>query len=135
MRDTSRTPHEAKAEARTAGNALSQSYGMLTSRASVEFMRKVRSSSLAHDIKPCLSIHDALYYIIRDSDDVLYYLNKNLSHAVNWNFDPYIYHPQLNLGGNTDIFYPTWSNKHTIENDLSKSQISEILHKIKNDVY
>ncbi len=132
VRDTSRTPHEAKAEARTTGNALSQSYGMLTSRASVEFMRKVRGSSLAHDIKPCLSIHDALYYIIKDSDDVLYYLNKNLSHAVDWNYDPNIYHPEIALGGETAVFFPTWAQEHTIPNNLTKEEICKQLQSIKS---
>lgn len=132
IQNTSRTPHEASAEARTAGNALSQSYGMLTSRASVEFMQKVRGSSMALNIKPCLSIHDALYFIIKEDVDVLYFLNKHLSHAVNWNFDPYIYHAHLNLGGNTEIFYPSWSKNYTIENDISKEDIRQLLTEIKN---
>ena len=132
VQNTSRTPYEASAEARTAGNALSQSYGMLTTRASVEFMRKVRGSHLAHDIKPCLSIHDALYYIIKDSDEVLYYLNKNLSHAVKWNFDPYIYHPQLTLGGETSVFCPTWAQEHTIPNNITKEEVCKQLQSIKS---
>lgn len=132
IQNTSRTPHEASAEARTAGNALSQSYGMLTTRASIEFMQKVRGSSMALDIKPCLSIHDALYFTIKEDVDVLYFLNKHLSHAVNWNFDPYIYHAQLNLGGNTEIFYPTWKEQHTINNNISRKEIETVLTEIKH---
>lgn len=132
IQNTSRTPHEASTEARTAGNALSQSYGMLTTRACVEFMTKVRGSSLAHYIKPCLSIHDALYFTIKEDVDVLYFLNKHLSHAVNWNFDPYIYHAQLNLGGNTEIFYPTWAQEHTIPNNLTKEEVCKQLQSIKS---
>lgn len=132
IQNTSRTPHEASAEARTAGNALSQSYGLLTTRASVEFMRKVRGSHLAHDIKPCLSIHDALYYIIKDSDEVLHYLNKNLSHAVKWNFDPNIYHPEIGLGGETSVFFPTWAQEHTISNNISRKEIETVLTEIKH---
>lgn len=134
IQNTSRTPHEASAEARTAGNALSQSYGMLTTRASIEFMQKVRGSSMALNIKPCLSIHDALYFTIKDDADVLYFLNKHLSHAVNWNFDPYIYHAQLNLGGNTEIFYPTWAEEHTISNNLTKEEICKQLQSIKSNL-
>ena len=39
---TSKTPYEAKSEARTAGNALGQSWCMLNNRAASEFMSKVR---------------------------------------------------------------------------------------------
>ena len=132
IQDTSRTPIEASAESRTAGNALSQSYGMLTTRACIEFMTKVRGTSLAQYIKPCLSIHDALYFIIEDTPEVLYFLNKHLVHAVNWNYDPNIYHPKVGLGGETSIFYPSWAEEHTISNSASLEDISNTLQKLQH---
>lgn len=54
---TSKTPHEADAERRTAGNALGQSYGLLNTRAGIEFNSKVRNSKYKYDIKPVAQIH------------------------------------------------------------------------------
>jgi DNA polymerase-1 len=72
-----KTPYEAKAEGRTAGNALGQSYGLLNSRAGTEFMRKVRKSPHRLDIRPGAHIHDAQYLMIREDWDVLLYTNVN----------------------------------------------------------
>lgn len=54
---TSKTPHEAEAERRTAGNALGQSYGLLNTRAGIEFMTKVENSPYREYIKPVAQIH------------------------------------------------------------------------------
>ena len=60
------TPKLAQAEARTAGNALIQSYGLLTNRASNAFMQKVWNSQFKQDIKQVAQIHDAAYFLVRD---------------------------------------------------------------------
>lgn len=51
------TPKEAEAEKRTAGNALGQSWGLLNTRAGVEFNEIVRNSKYKHLIKPVAQIH------------------------------------------------------------------------------
>ena len=51
------TPHEAEAEKRTATNARFQSYGLLNSRAGVEFNAWVRNSKFKYNIKPIAQIH------------------------------------------------------------------------------
>ena len=53
----SKTPYLATAEARTIGNALCQSYGLLTNRALNEFMERVWNSEYAMDIYPVATIH------------------------------------------------------------------------------
>ncbi len=60
------TPREAAAEGRTAGNALGQSYCMLTSRAGIEFNKKVRDEGLQESIIPIGQIHDAQYFLIKN---------------------------------------------------------------------
>jgi DNA polymerase-1 len=60
--DTESIPYEASAEGRTAGNALGQSYGLLTNRATNAFMELVWASKYRYDIRPVAQIHDATYY-------------------------------------------------------------------------
>lgn len=126
---TSRTPYEAAAEGRTAGNALGQSYCMLNSRANSEFLEKVRNGEYRLDIKPCSQIHDAGYYLIRDDMKVLIYTNTHLSNAVRWQEDPAIQNEHIKMSGELSIFYPNWSKEMTIPNETSIKEIKELIAK------
>ena len=123
------TPYEAAAEGRTAGNALGQSWCLLNSRASAEFMNKVRKSKYRLDIRPCAHIHDAQYMLIRDDIDVVMYANEHLVKAVKWQDDPEIWHDEVKLGGEFSIFWPTWGNDITIPNNASEEEIRSIVKK------
>ena len=123
------TPHEAEAEARTAGNAMSQSWCLLNSRAGSEFMGKVRDSEYRLDIRPCAHIHDAQYYLIRDNIDTILYTNEHLVKAVQWQEDPLITHDEVKLGGELSIFYPDWSKELTIPNEVSEQQLLSLVQK------
>lgn len=123
IRGNSKTPHEAEAEGRTAGNALGQSWCLLNTRASVEFMRKVRASIYRLLIRPIAHIHDAQYYLIPDDLDVLMYVNKYLVKAVQWQKHPAIQHPTVKIGGELSVFYPNWSNEISIPNHAGRDQI------------
>ena len=123
VRGNSKTPKEAQAEGRTAGNALGQSWCLLNSRAASEFMGKVRQSQYKHKIRPCAHIHDAQYYLIPDDIDVLVYVNEHLVQAVKWQNHPDIYHPQVGLGGEVSIFYPTWAKEIEIPNGATQEEI------------
>lgn len=123
IRGTSKTPHEAEAEGRTAGNALGQSWCLLNSRASVEFMRKVRASKHRLDIRPSAQIHDAQYHMIRDDIGVLRWYNHHLVEAVEWQDHPDIYHEIVKLGGSVSIFFPSWAHEVEIENGADEDAI------------
>ena len=127
IRGTKATPYEADAEGRTAGNALGQSWCLLNSRAASEFMGKVRKSKYRLDIRPCAQIHDAQYYIIKDDINVLLWLNEHLVKAVKWQDHPDIYHDDVKIGGELDLFYPSWAEQLTIPNEASASKIQELL--------
>ena len=126
VRNTSKTPYEAQAEGRTAGNALGQSWCLLNSRAWVETMQQIRPSKFATLIRPCSQIHDAGYAIIKDDPEVVLYLNKILVKAVNWNDHPDIYHPMVGLGGELSIFHPTWAEELTLPNELSEEVLLDL---------
>ena len=121
----SRTPREAQAEGRTAGNALGQSWCMLNSRAGTEFNGGVRKSVYANDIKPAAQIHDAQYFLVRDHIEVVSYVNEHLVKAVEWQDHPDIADPDVKLGGDLSIFWPNWAVEMGIKNGASNEEIFE----------
>lgn len=124
--NTRRTPFEAEAEGRTAGNALGQSYCMLNNRAVNELMEKVRNSEFSDSILPMAQIHDASYYLVRADAKIVKYLNDHLVKAVQWQELPEIVHDSVKLSGKLGIFYPDWVTEHTIPNNASIEDINKI---------
>lgn len=128
IRGTKSTPKEAEAEGRTAGNALGQSYGLLNSRAWVEFMQKVRADPVQRmAIRPFAQIHDAGYAMIRDDIDTVLYMNEHLVKAVEWQDLPDIRHPEVKLGGELSIFYPSWKEEAVIPNGATKEDVFNVI--------
>lgn len=123
VRGNSKTPYEAEAEGRTAGNALGQSWCLLNSRAGVEFMQTVRGGPHRLDIRPCAHIHDAQYYLIRDDIDIVAYANEHLVNAVFWQDHPVIAHDIVKLGGELSIFHPSWAHEIVIKNKATEADI------------
>ncbi len=123
------TPHEADAEARTAGNALGQSWCLLNGRAAHEFMNRVRNSKFKYDIKICAQIHDAIYLYWRDDLNITWWVNQNLGDCMQWQEHPDIAHDQVKLFGELDIFHPSWKDDITLPNDISQREIVEIIQK------
>lgn len=123
VRGTSKTPYEAEAEGRSAGNALGQSWCLLTNRASAEFMGRVRVEEHRYDIRLAAHIHDAMYFMIRESVDTLLYVNQHLVKAVQWQDHPDITHPDVHLGGNLSIYWPNWSYEIEIPNGADEAAL------------
>jgi DNA polymerase-1 len=120
-------PYEAAAEGRTAGNALGQSWGLLNNRAQNEFMQRVYDSPYAADIHPIAAIHDAQYYLIRSTPEVLKFTNDNLIECMSWQDDPEIYHPEVKLGAELEIYYPSWADPIPLENNATLANIKDII--------
>lgn len=127
IRGTSKTPFEAEAEGRTAGNALGQSWCLLNSRAWTEFLGKVRASPYRTMIRPCAQIHDAGYALVKDDIGALLFTNEHLVKAVEWQEHPDIAHDEVKLGGELSIFYPDWSEEIGIPNGATKVDIFNII--------
>lgn len=119
-------PYEAQAEGRTAGNALGQSYGLLTNRACNEFMDKVWKSPYRFDVKPVAMIHDAIYLLIRDDLGVVEWVNRELIKSMQWQELPELVHDKVKLGAALDLFWPSWANPLTLPNGASKAEIVEL---------
>lgn len=129
LRNHSKTPYEAMAEGRTAGNALGQSYGLLNNRALNAFMQKVWRSEHRFDIWPVAMIHDAIYLVIKDHIDVVHWVNQNLIDEMRWQELPEIQHDQVKIGAELSIFWPTWATELTIPNYADKATIWELASK------
>ncbi|MNO13142.1 DNA polymerase I, thermostable [compost metagenome] len=127
IRGISKTPFQAEAEGRTAGNALGQSWCLLNSRAGSEFMSKVRKSKHRLDIRPCAQIHDAQYFLVRDDIETVMYCNEHLVKAVYWQDHPDIWHDDVKLGGELSLFYPDWSKEAVIPNHATEEQIGDVI--------
>lgn len=121
------TTYEAQQEARTAGNAMGQSYGLLNNRAAVAFMKIVWKSKHRLKIMPVALIHDAIYLIIDDDLETIEFANKHLTKEMEWQELPEIWHEEVKLGGDLDIFYPNWSHAITLTRTASKAEICDIV--------
>ena len=124
--NNSKTPYEAQAESRTAGNALGQAYGMLNNRAGIEFQKLTLASKYALDIKPIAHIHDSQYFLVREDSATLAWLNTNLIKCMQWQELPEIQHPVVKLGGDLEIYFPSWKDKVVIPNNATESEIVRI---------
>lgn len=129
IRGNSKTPHQAQAEGRTAGNALGQSWCLLNSRAGSEFMSHVRKSKFKHTIRICAQIHDANYFMIPDTLEAVMFTNKHLVNAARWQDHPDIWHDEVKLGGTFFICYPSWAKEVKIPNEATEEKILEIVSK------
>ena len=130
--NTSKTPFQATAEARSVGNAASgQSYCQLTNRAMNAFMQLVWNSEYRTDIVPICMIHDALYFMIKDDIRVVEWVNNNLIKEMQWQELPEIQHPIIELGAELSIFHPNWSKEITLANGITQKEIKDTVMKSK----
>ncbi|WP_395143705.1 DNA polymerase [Moraxella atlantae] len=126
--NTSKTPHKATAEARSVANAISgQSYGLLTNRAINAFMELVWASEYRNDIMPICLIHDAIYLMIKDDIRVIEWVNHHLIQAMQWQELEEIKHDAVHLEAELDIYYPSWANPITLPNNISQTEIKDIV--------
>lgn len=121
--------NEAAAEARTAGNALGQGWGLLNDRAMNAVLKRVRESKFNGMVQPCAKIHDACYYLIKNDAELLEWFNKVVVEESLWQDHPNIAHPDVGLGGQLDIFIPTWADALTLPVDATKETIISIVRK------
>jgi DNA polymerase-1 len=120
-------PYEAQAESRTAGNAMQQSWGLLNNRAQNEFLSRVYQAGHKHDIHPVAAIHDAQYYLIRNTPEIVKFTNDNLIECMEWQDHPDIYHSEVKLGGELEIYYPSWADPIGLPNKASIEEIEDVL--------
>lgn len=127
--NNTKTPYEAQAEGRTAGNALGQSYGLLNNRSGIEFHNRLLNSKHRLDIKPIAHIHDAQYFLVRKDIATLKWFNDNLVETMQWQQLPEIQHPTVKLGGNVEVYWPNWATVTTLPNNATEDEIRGLFNK------
>lgn len=131
---TTRLTPIAQKEARSAGNAATQSYCALTLRALIEFMERVWDSPYKHDILPVNTIHDANYLLVRDQIGIVHWVNQNLIDCMAWQELPELQHPDIKLTANVEIYWPDWNHKIKIPNNASKAEIKQLCSTFKQSL-
>ena len=123
---STKTPYEASAEGRTAGNALGQSYGLVNSFAAVQMQQRILNSRYATRILPCAQIHDAQYYIVDNDIELLEWFNRNLIECMENHMCPELDHDTVKIGAELDIFYPDWAHAVTLPNRATEENIATL---------
>ena len=117
-------PYQALKTAKTAGNMLGQSWCLLNNRMCSAVMRKVRAHpEYRLKIRPCLTIHDATYFLVANEPEVVVFLNKIIVEESHWNDHPAIYHPIVGLGGELSLFVPNWSTEIVLPKDITVDEL------------
>ena len=120
--------HYAEKEKRSAGNAISgQSYGLLTTRAGIEFQERCLQSPYKYDIRPTAHIHDAIYLLIKPVVEIIHWVNINLIECMAWQDLPELQHPTIRITSGLDLFMPDWSKPVTLKNNCSEAEIEKLL--------
>lgn len=118
------TAKESEDEARSVGNAISgQSYGLLNNRAAIAFMQRVWESDYKYDIMPVSLIHDAIYLMVKDDVRIIEWVNRTLIEEMQWQELEEIKHPDVHLGAELDLFWPSWADEITLSNNSTIDEI------------
>lgn len=120
------TPFAVKAEGRSAGNAATQSYCILTMRAFNEFMERVWKSPYKYSILPSGTVHDSIYLVIHDSAEILKWVNDNLIDCMAWQELDELKHPTVKISSSLEVYWPSWAHTIEIPNKASKNEIKSI---------
>ena len=118
-------PYMAEAERRSAGNAKTQSYGLLNNRAAIEFSERVAVSPYRDDILISSLIHDAIYCLCRNKPAVVKWANDNLVECMRWQELPELQHDIVKLGAELDLYWPAWKDALTLPNDIDIDEIKQ----------
>ncbi len=129
MFGSSKMPYEAAKEARTAGNALGQSYGLLNNRAAIDLKSRLDPTPFRTKILPIMHIHDASYYLVENKVENVHWLNIQLPDCMSWQNLPEIQHTTVKLSGDLEIFHPNWTKKYSLTPGASMEEIIQSCQK------
>ena len=123
------TPYAAIAESRSANNAVTQSWGMLINRALIATNKVVEASKFIYDIRPINTIHDAAYFLVRDTPEAVKFLNDTLIKEMQWNEHPLIKSDKVLMEADLEIG-KSWDKQTSLPIGASINEITEILNNL-----
>ena len=121
------TPYAAIAEARSANNAVTQSWGMLINRALIATNKLIEESNMVYDIYPINTIHDAAYFLVKENPETIKFLNDTLIKEMQWNAHPSISSNDVPMEATLEIG-KSWDKQVNLPNNANVNQIQEILN-------
>ena len=121
----SRTPHEADKEARSANNAITQSWGMLLNRAMNATNARIEEAGYSADILPCNMIHDAGYFLVRNAPEYIKFLNDVLIKEMEWNDDAKIKSTNVPMRASLEVG-KSWDKLTQLNNNATLEEIINV---------
>lgn len=121
----SSTPYEADKEARSANNAVTQSWGMLLNRAMNATNKRIEEAGYATRILPCNMIHDAGYFLVKDDPKCIQFLNDVLIQEMEWNDDDAIRSTEVPMKATLEIG-KSWDSQHPVPNKATLKEIRDV---------
>lgn len=112
-------------EFRSANNAKTQSWGLLTTRAAKEFRKRLSMSKFRDRVVIVNFIHDAIYLLVYDELEVIEWVNNTLIECMEWQEHPSIKSDEIKLTAELDIGY-SWDKMVTLPNRISQTEIATI---------
>ena len=122
----SRTPYEAEGEARSANNAITQSWGMLLNRAMIATNKRIEETGYGIRILPINMIHDAGYFLVEDSPECIKFLNDTLIEEMCWNDDDLIRSADVPMEASLEIGR-SWDKLTNLHNNATIKEITDVL--------
>ena len=123
--NTSITPYEADKEARSANNAITQSWGMLLNRAMNATNKRIEDAGYGTEILPCNMIHDAGYFLVKDTAKCIKFLNDVLIQEMEWNDDDAIRSTDVPMKASLEIG-KSWDKLEPLNNNASVEEINAL---------
>ena len=121
--------YQVEQEERSAGNALFQSYGLITLKALAKIMDEVWLHPEYFDrIVPITTIYDSLYFEMDNDLDQLTWMNKVVvRNMLDITGVPELEHPKISLGADVEVLYPDWSSPIRIPNNATAEELKAFL--------
>jgi len=121
----SKTPHEADKEARSANNAITQSWGMLLNRAMNATNTRIEEAGYSTDILPCNMIHDAGYFLVKEEPECVKFLNDVLIEEMEWNDDDVIRSTHVPMKASLEVG-KSWDKLTQLNNNATLEEIIDV---------
>ena len=117
--------YQLEQEERSAGNALFQSYGLITLNALANIMNEVWEHKEYFDrIVPVTTIYDSLYFEMDNDLAQLAWFNEVVvRHMLDITQVPELEHDIISLGADVEVLYPDWATKIKIPNNGTEKEI------------
>ena len=121
-------------EGRSAGNALTQSYCIMTLNSLNLLMERIWKSEYCYNITPAIAIHDANYFVAKNDLQIIKWLNDNLVDCMQTNELPELQHDKIKITAAMEVFYKNWCHSIELPKYVSKEEIKAVCIKGRNKI-